>query len=153
MTTDAAAALTDPSNHVSSSMQPDEGAINLNLLLISRRSIERPGLRYQRRGVNSAGGSANFVETEFITSTRVQDKLHVMSFVQTRGSSKSFLELVLQDLTGLLSTPVLVAKPLGTQASTGFGKVDRGERFSDSKAFRHTTGPRQIITLLFSVFS
>lgn len=32
--------------------------------LISRRSKERSGLRYQRRGINEQGNTANFVETE-----------------------------------------------------------------------------------------
>jgi hypothetical protein len=32
--------------------------------LISRRSRERSGLRYQRRGIDEDGHTANFVETE-----------------------------------------------------------------------------------------
>lgn len=32
--------------------------------LISRRSKERSGLRYQRRGIDEQGNTANFVETE-----------------------------------------------------------------------------------------
>lgn len=32
--------------------------------LISRRSRDRSGLRYQRRGIDEHGNTANFVETE-----------------------------------------------------------------------------------------
>lgn len=32
--------------------------------LISRRSRDRSGLRYQRRGIDEQGNTANFVETE-----------------------------------------------------------------------------------------
>ncbi|CEQ39708.1 SPOSA6832_01253, partial [Sporobolomyces salmonicolor] len=61
-------------------------SIDLSLTLISRRSIDRPGLRYQRRGINASGGTANFVETEFIVSTVRDDTRHTCSFVQLRGS-------------------------------------------------------------------
>ncbi|GAA5833299.1 hypothetical protein JCM11251_005197 [Rhodosporidiobolus azoricus] len=65
-------------------------SLDLDLILLSRRSIERPGLRYQRRGVNSSGGVANFVETEFIVSCNRDDVRHVDSFVQLRGSIPVF---------------------------------------------------------------
>jgi hypothetical protein len=66
-------------------------SVIVNLIIISRRSIERPGLRYQRRGTNASGGVANFVETEFLVGVERDDKLHVASFVQTRGSSAFYL--------------------------------------------------------------
>ena len=47
------------------------------LTVISRRSVERPGLRYQRRGISAAGGTANFVETEFIVDVQVSSR-HVL---------------------------------------------------------------------------
>jgi hypothetical protein len=37
-----------------------------DFVLISRRSRERAGMRYQRRGANEEGQVANFVETEQI---------------------------------------------------------------------------------------
>lgn len=40
--------------------------VTLDLIIISRRSVERPGLRYQRRGANVSGQVANFVETELM---------------------------------------------------------------------------------------
>ncbi|BGP13974.1 hypothetical protein JCM10213v2_001912 [Rhodosporidiobolus nylandii] len=61
-------------------------SVDLDLVIISRRSIERPGLRYQRRGINGSGGVANFVETEFIVSCVRDGTRHVDSFVQIRGS-------------------------------------------------------------------
>jgi hypothetical protein len=63
----------------------------LDVSIISRRSVERPGLRFQRRGVDSKGAVANFNETEFITRCFRDDVLHVQSFVQTRGSSESLV--------------------------------------------------------------
>lgn len=55
-------------------------------IIVSRRSIERPGLRYMRRGTNEKGGVANFVETEFIISIEREGEEHLASFIQTRGS-------------------------------------------------------------------
>lgn len=72
----------------SSSSVPSSNATNLKLTIVSRRSIERPGLRYQRRGINAEGGAANFVETEFVVEAEVEDLKHVVSYVQTRGSSQ-----------------------------------------------------------------
>lgn len=72
---------------LSATPPPTPSSIQLDLILVTRRSIERPGLRYQRRGVNASGGVANFCETEFIVgATPDADQLHVSSFVQTRGS-------------------------------------------------------------------
>lgn len=61
-------------------------SIDLDLTLISRRSTERPGLRYQRRGIDSSGSVANFVETEFVVECVREGTRHVDSFVQVRGS-------------------------------------------------------------------
>ncbi|EGG12950.1 uncharacterized protein MELLADRAFT_87169 [Melampsora larici-populina 98AG31] len=61
--------------------------------IISRRSIERHGLRYQRRGIDLNGSTANFVETECLMGSHLfkdphQDQL--WSFVQIRGSIPLF---------------------------------------------------------------
>lgn len=78
--------LQDPTTF-SPTPPPAPSSIKLELIIITRRSIERPGLRYQRRGVNASGGVANFNETEFIVgATPDAERLHVSSFVQTRGS-------------------------------------------------------------------
>lgn len=59
------------------------------LTLISRRSVERAGLRYLRRGVDDNGHCANSVETEQILSTP-DFKGKTYSFVQIRGSIPVF---------------------------------------------------------------
>ncbi|KAJ3411379.1 Phosphoinositide phosphatase sac1 [Chytridiales sp. JEL 0842] len=58
--------------------------------LISRRSKERAGLRYLRRGVNGRGDVANFVETEMIILSNYVGQNHHVSFVQVRGSVPLF---------------------------------------------------------------
>ena len=45
---------------------------HFNLALISRRSRNRAGLRYERRGADSKGYCANYVETEQIVIFEVQ---------------------------------------------------------------------------------
>lgn len=65
----------------------DPGKQNFLLTLISRRSIQRPGLRYLRRGVDDEGNTANTVETEQILSNPGWDPSRkVYSLVQLRGS-------------------------------------------------------------------
>ncbi|KAI9753552.1 MAG: hypothetical protein M4579_005094 [Chaenotheca gracillima] len=57
------------------------------LTLISRRSVERAGLRYLRRGVDDLGHAANTVETEQILSSPTWDQSEkTYSFTQLRGS-------------------------------------------------------------------
>ncbi|KAF9906968.1 hypothetical protein EC991_011443 [Linnemannia zychae] len=58
--------------------------------LISRRSRDRSGLRYQRRGIDEEGNTANFVETEQLLRIVRHDSDHQVSFVQTRGSIPLF---------------------------------------------------------------
>ncbi len=50
-----------------SSKQDGGKLLNFALLLISRRSVFRQGTRYNRRGIDSTGNVANFVETEQVT--------------------------------------------------------------------------------------
>lgn len=67
-----------------------DGVTNFNkpltLLLISRRSRNRAGTRYKRRGVDENGYVANYVETE--QCLLFGD--HILSFVQVRGSVPVF---------------------------------------------------------------
>ncbi|RMY47010.1 hypothetical protein D0864_15152 [Hortaea werneckii] len=59
----------------------------LLLTLISRRSVNRAGLRYLRRGIDDTGHVANAVETEQILSTQSKDKKgKIFSLLQVRGS-------------------------------------------------------------------
>ncbi|OJD30859.1 uncharacterized protein BKCO1_5500035 [Diplodia corticola] len=62
------------------------------LTLISRRSIQRAGLRYLRRGIDEDGHVANSVETEQILSPQSWDSADgkIYSFVQFRGSIPLF---------------------------------------------------------------
>ena len=77
----------------------------VDYIVISRRSRDRAGFRYQRRGVGEEGNVANFVQTESVVRARVRqcfsfssacpanyfvqrDGLtNVFSYVQLRGSS------------------------------------------------------------------
>ncbi|TSK22690.1 Phosphatidylinositide phosphatase SAC2 [Bagarius yarrelli] len=54
--------------------------------LISRRSRHRAGMRYKRRGVDTDGHVANYVETEQL----IHVHNHTLSFVQIRGSVPVF---------------------------------------------------------------
>ncbi|XP_072915886.1 phosphatidylinositide phosphatase SAC2-like [Hemitrygon akajei] len=56
------------------------------LVLISRRSRHRGGMRYKRRGVDSDGNVANYVETEQL----IYSGDDILSFVQIRGSVPVF---------------------------------------------------------------
>lgn len=53
----------------------------LSVTLISRRSVDRAGVRYLRRGVDADGNVANFVETEVIINVFG----HNLSYVQVRN--------------------------------------------------------------------
>ena len=50
--------------------EPDE-LTSVDYIVISRRSRDRAGLRYQRRGVSEEGSAANFVETESVVRVQV----------------------------------------------------------------------------------
>lgn len=61
------------------------------LTVISRRSTQRAGLRYLRRGIDEQGYVANAVETEQILSSTTWDKSSkIYSFLQIRGSIPLF---------------------------------------------------------------
>ncbi|KAI3416098.1 hypothetical protein GPALN_005649 [Globodera pallida] len=67
------------------------------LALISRRSVQRAGVRFYTRGLDQEGNCANFVESEQIVEfdtaiaagSQVQQR-HLASFVQFRGSIPLF---------------------------------------------------------------
>ncbi|CAI2293370.1 unnamed protein product [Caenorhabditis sp. 36 PRJEB53466] len=58
----------------------------LTITIISRRSTNRAGARYLRRGIDELSNVANFVETELILNIFE----HELSFVQCRGSIPVF---------------------------------------------------------------
>ena len=54
----------------------EEGdAVSADYAVISRRSRDRAGLRYQRRGIDDDANVANFVETETVLRVEVSDHL------------------------------------------------------------------------------
>ncbi|KAJ5259446.1 hypothetical protein N7478_012427 [Penicillium angulare] len=83
--------LTEPkilgNSHDAASVEAEVPKRNFLLTLISRRSVNRPGLRYLRRGVDDQGNTANTVETEQILSgPRWDPSDNVYSYLQVRGS-------------------------------------------------------------------
>ncbi|KAJ7063419.1 SacI homology domain-containing protein [Mycena amicta] len=67
----------------------DEDA-TVDYIIVSRRSRDRAGLRYQRRGVDDEAHVANFVETETIMRVEREGRANVFSYVQLRGSIPLF---------------------------------------------------------------
>ncbi|XP_072956221.1 phosphoinositide phosphatase SAC7-like isoform X2 [Typha angustifolia] len=74
--------------------QATVGARNIDVILIARRCTRRTGTRMWRRGADTEGYVANFVETEQI----VQSNGFTASFVQVRGSIPLLWEQIV-DLT------------------------------------------------------
>ncbi len=64
------------------------GSTKLGLYLISRRSINHSGTRYNTRGINDDGHVANNLETEQILKCQNQ----ILSFNQIRGSAPIFFQ-------------------------------------------------------------
>ncbi|KAJ6623464.1 SacI homology domain-containing protein [Mycena sp. CBHHK59/15] len=58
----------------------------VDYIVVSRRSRDRAGLRYQRRGIDDEAHVANFVETETIMRVEREGRANVFSYVQIRGS-------------------------------------------------------------------
>ncbi|GKT44967.1 phosphatidylinositide phosphatase sac2 [Colletotrichum spaethianum] len=79
------------------------------LTVISRRSTQRAGLRYLRRGIDEQGYVANAVETEQILSSTYWDKSSkIYSFLQIRGSIPLFFT---QSPVSLKPAPVIQHSP------------------------------------------
>ncbi|KAI8370328.1 SacI homology domain-containing protein [Radiomyces spectabilis] len=93
-------------------------------VLISRRSRDRAGMRYQRRGIDENGNVANFVETEQLVFFKQDGIQYVTSFVQTRGSVPIFWS---QSPYSLHPIPVLERDDEENQAafSRHFSKQER----------------------------
>lgn len=58
----------------------------LDFALISRRDHRRAGVRFQTRGLDASGNSANFAETEQLLFVHSRGSFVTCSFVQIRGS-------------------------------------------------------------------
>ncbi|KAI0780655.1 SacI homology domain-containing protein [Trametes elegans] len=69
----------------------EEGnSVIVDYVIISRRSRDRAGLRYQRRGIDDDANVANFVETETVMRVEREGTVNVFSHVQIRGSIPLF---------------------------------------------------------------
>ncbi|KAM0792485.1 hypothetical protein ACM66B_005157 [Microbotryomycetes sp. NB124-2] len=119
-------------------------SLELGLVLISRRSIDRPGLRYQRRGVNTDGNVANAVETEFLVIASREETLHVGSFVQTRGSIPVFWS---QSPWALKPAPVLERTPEQSLSAMGKHFDDHFKRYGKTLIVNlaETTGKEAVV--------
>lgn len=62
----------------------------VDYIILSRRSKNRAGLRYQRRGIDDDAHVANFVETETIMRVEREGVSNIFSYVQIRGSIPLF---------------------------------------------------------------
>ncbi|PAV23487.1 hypothetical protein PNOK_0055500 [Pyrrhoderma noxium] len=62
----------------------------VDYIVVSRRSRDRAGLRYQRRGIDDDANVANFVETEAIVRVEREGISNVFSHIQIRGSVPLF---------------------------------------------------------------
>ncbi|TFY55822.1 hypothetical protein EVG20_g9178 [Dentipellis fragilis] len=62
----------------------------VDYIIMSRRSRDRAGLRYQRRGIDDDARVANFVETETIMRVEREGVSNIFSYVQIRGSIPLF---------------------------------------------------------------
>ncbi|KAJ7046939.1 SacI homology domain-containing protein [Mycena alexandri] len=78
----------------------------VDYIIVSRRSRDRAGLRYQRRGIDDDAHVANFVETETIMRVEREGRSNVFSYVQLRGSIPLFWT---QTGYGLKPPPLLAA--------------------------------------------
>ncbi|KAH9981344.1 SacI homology domain-containing protein [Lactifluus volemus] len=84
---------------------PDpEDTTHVEYIIMSRRSRDRAGLRYQRRGIDDEAHVANFVETETIARVDRENVTNVFSYVQIRGSIPLFWT---QSSAGLKPPPQL----------------------------------------------
>ncbi|KAK7020499.1 SacI homology domain-containing protein [Favolaschia claudopus] len=62
----------------------------VDYIIVSRRSRDRAGLRYQRRGIDDDAHVANFVETETIMRVEREGRSNVFAYIQLRGSIPLF---------------------------------------------------------------
>ncbi|KZV92152.1 hypothetical protein EXIGLDRAFT_836634 [Exidia glandulosa HHB12029] len=84
---EVAEAVTEPTaNAPATEEEEPDKTVAVDYIIVSRRSRDRAGLRYQRRGIDDDANVANFVETEAIVRIRRDDTDNVFSYTQIRGS-------------------------------------------------------------------
>lgn len=64
------------------------GGVPIDFVVISRRSRERAGLRYQRRGIDDEGHVANMVETEMIVRAKVDSSVMKETKADVRSKTR-----------------------------------------------------------------
>ncbi|KAJ2779814.1 hypothetical protein GGI15_003755 [Coemansia interrupta] len=82
------------------------GGDSFQVCVVSRRNWRRIGMRYERRGADASGYTANSVDTEQILTVETgSNETHYLSFVQTRGSIPFCWK---QPASGLHPAPVVL---------------------------------------------
>ncbi|KAJ1725617.1 hypothetical protein LPJ53_000287 [Coemansia erecta] len=82
------------------------GGDSFQVCVVSRRNWRRIGMRYERRGADASGYTANSVDTEQILTVETgSHETHYLSFVQTRGSIPFYWK---QPASGLHPAPVVL---------------------------------------------
>ncbi|KAL1677413.1 SacI homology domain-containing protein [Schizophyllum commune] len=109
---------------------------SVDYIIISRRSRDRAGLRYQRRGIDDDAHVANFVETETVMRVEREGSQNVFSYLQIRGSIPLFWT---QTGYGLKPPPVLAADHTPAQ------NIDAMKRHFQRTLTRY--GPHTIVNL------
>ncbi|KAJ3576644.1 hypothetical protein NP233_g298 [Leucocoprinus birnbaumii] len=102
-----------------SELGEDGEECHVDYTIISRRSRDRAGLRYQRRGVDEEAHVANFVETETIMRVERDGKENIFSYIQIRGSIPLFWT---QTGYGLKPPPVLASDRTHEQNLDAIGR-------------------------------
>lgn len=77
-------------------------------IVISRRSRDRAGLRYQRRGVDEEAHVANFVESESVMRVEREGFVNIFSYVQVRGSSESTSAFIFGRIRLTICSPIVL---------------------------------------------
>ncbi|KAJ9101480.1 hypothetical protein QFC19_005131 [Naganishia cerealis] len=148
----AQATLTSPqpqtrkSNSIDNDLGPPSTPVDI--AVISRRSKDRAGLRFQRRGIDEDGNVANFVETEMMIRVKVEGKWSIFSFTQTRGSIPLFWSQS-STLTDMKPAPVLdrpVEQSIAT-AKLHFDELKRRYGPQTIINLAELTGKESVVTL------
>lgn len=128
----------------------DPPSTPVDLVLISRRSKERAGLRFQRRGIDEDGHVANFVETELMVRVLCEDRWNIFSFTQVRGSIPLFWSQS-STLTSMKPAPVLDRPVDQTLGITRLHFDDLKKRYGPQTVVNlaEITGKESVVTLGF----
>ncbi|KAJ3920013.1 SacI homology domain-containing protein [Lentinula edodes] len=93
--------------HVPDPQESSGEGLPVDYAIVSRRSRDRAGLRYQRRGIDDDANVANFVESETVMRVQRDESTNVFSYVQIRGSIPLFWT---QNGYGLKPPPLVSAE-------------------------------------------